>query len=75
MKKTGIVILNKSTFKCEHISGNEVRQCTFMEKMHCLRDIFKYQKGMSVKGKLIFGCKFIRANFTISPKPTQLGAL
>ena len=75
MKKTGIVILNKSTFKCEHISENEVRQCTFKEKMHCLRDIFKYQEGMSVKDKLIFGCIFIRANFTIFPKPTQLGAL
>lgn len=75
MKKTGIVILNGSTFMCEHISENGVRQCTFKEKMHCLRDILKYQNGMSVKDKLIFGCKFIRANFTISPKPTQLGVL
>lgn len=64
MKKTGIVILNKSTFMCEHISENGVRQCTFKEKIKCLKDLLPFHKDYYERSKLGMVVLFFLSNFT-----------
>lgn len=71
----GITLIDKSSLKCEFMPiGGEIRQCTFKEKMHCLKGMLSNRYGMSVRNKLTLVCKFLKANFTPFAKVKHLGA-
>ena len=61
---SGVFIVSKKTLKCEIAKADSVRECTFNEKIKCLKDLLPYHKDYYGRSKLGLIVLFVLSNFT-----------
>ena len=61
---SGVFIVGKKTLKCEIAKADSVRECTFKEKIKCLKDLLPYHKDYYGRSKLGVIVLFVLSNFT-----------
>ena len=61
---SGVFIVDKKTLKCEIAKAGSVRECTFKEKIKCLKDLLPFHKDYYERSKLGMILLFILSNFT-----------
>ena len=61
---SGVFIVSKKTLKCEIAKAYSVRECTFKEKIKCLKNLLTFHKDYYEGSKLGLIVLFILSNFT-----------
>ena len=61
---SGVFIVSKKTLKCEIAKADSVRECTFKEKIKCLKDLLPFHKDYYERSKFGMVVLFILSNFT-----------
>ena len=61
---SGVFIVGKKTLKCEIAKAGSVRECTFKEKIKCIKDLLPFHKDYYERSKLGMVLLFILSNFT-----------
>lgn len=61
---SGVFIVGKKTLKCEIAKAGSVRECTFKEKIKCIKDLLPFHKEYYERSKLGMLVLFILSNFT-----------
>ena len=61
---SGVFIVGKKTLKCEIAKAGSVRECTFKEKIKCLKNLLTFHKDYYEGSKLGMIVLFILSNFT-----------
>ena len=60
----GVFIVNKKTLKWDIVRTGSVRECTFKEKIKCLKNLLTFHKDYYEGSKLGMVLLFILSNFT-----------